>query len=549
MKYRGSLLFTRTSAGAAIAIRESLDFLATAPRASRGAAITLRGGAVLLMFLFLGLASTLAQSQSSETPEDLAPEIYRPLPRYPVPRPILPVLPPRPVAPVSPSQPPPVTTPLPQPVAPVLPPEPILPPEGPIGNPEVATRYFVDVTTFGARSDLYFDNTGAIQAAIDSICARINIDTARSILFFPPGYYVIYQPQQPSTSPALTIPCALEVQGAWTVGGAQWALLAHGSEIAVNRGPNPNGAPAIMINQVGPILRNLTIEGVNQAVALYGVATTVFEDVCLDAQATGLPDNTPLKVTDSFWVWFKGGCLQAPAGIPVAMFTAEIIPDSPRAEQQAGLVYFSDMVTTGDGFKYIQRTRGNAGDSGVFVFRNISMENATDVFEISQSPTCVDCTNWEINALTFDNVDTDDSACVSCSIVNMNATDGIVSGIVINNSQAGNGGFGRAITVNAGHLVQYSIASCRTACVAGAIGPNGAPLWPYSGKVTLANGSDTVEFSPVLFIFAPPVCVVNDETTTNGARITTTLTAMTITGGPSDVVDYACFDNEPYPVL
>jgi Pectate lyase superfamily protein len=546
MKYQRSLLFTTTAARAAIAVREILDFHVASRRASRNAAVTLRGGAVLLMFLFCGLASTLAQSQSTEGPQPLAGETYRPLPRNPVPRPILPVLPAQPVAPASPAQPSPLNTPLPQPVAPVLPPEPVLPAEGPIGNPEVATRYFVDVTTFGARSDPYFDNTGAIQAAINSICARINTDTARSILFFPPGYYVIYQPQQPSTSPALTIPCSLEMQGAWTIGGAQWALLAHGSEIEVHMGANPNGAAAILINQVGPILRNLTIEGGNQAVALYGVAPTVFENVCLDAQATGLPDNTPLKVTDSFWVWFKGGCLQAPLGVPVAMFTAEIIPDFPQAEQQAGLVYFSDMVTTGDGFKYIQRARGNVGDSGVFVFRNISMENATDVFEISQ--TCVDCANWEINALTFDNVGADDSACVSCSVVNMNAADGIVSGIVISNSYAGNGGDGRAITVNAGRLVEYSIAGCRTACVTAAIGANGVPLWTYSGKVTLADGSDTVQFFPVLFIFAPPVCVVNDETTLNGAMITTTLSAMTITGGPSDVVDYACFNNEPYPV-
>jgi hypothetical protein len=534
-KYRGSFRFTRTSGEAAIAVREILEASA---RDSRSAAVTLRGGAVLLMFLFLGLASTRAQSQSTENPESLAPEAYRPLPRSPVPRPILPVLPTQPVAP-SPSQPSPVTTPLPQPVAPVLPPEPILPPEGPIGNPELATRYFVDVTTFGAKSDPYFDNTGPIQAAVDSICALQAIDTPRSILWFPPGYYAIYQPQLPSTSPALTIPCGLEARGAWTIGGAQFALLAHGSEIVVQRGPNPNGAPAIMINKVGPILKNLLIAGVNQAVALYGVAPTVFEDVCFTAQATGLPDNTPLKVTDSFWVWFKGGCLQSPAGVPVAIFTAEVIPDFLQAEPLDGLVFFADLITTGDGFKYIQRTPETVGDAGNFVFRNISMENGTDVFEISQ--TCVNCVNWEINALTFDSVGTDDSACVSCSVVNMNAADGIVSGIVISNSFAGNGGEGRAITVNAGRLVDYSIAGCRTACVTDSMGPNGAPLWDYSGKVTLVNGSDTVEFAPVLFIFAPPICVVNDETTTNGAKIITTLTAMTITGGPSDVVDYACF--------
>lgn len=545
MKYRGSLLFTRTSAGAAIAIREIPDFLVASRCASRSAAVTLRGGAVVLMFLFSCLASTPAQSQSPEKPEALPTEPYRPIPRDPLPRPILPVLPAQPAAPVPPSQPPPVATPLPQPVPPVLPPEPILPPEPPITNPEVATRYFVDVTTFGAKSDPYFDNTPAIQAAINTICPGIEKGYPKPILWFPPGYYVIYQPQMPSTSSPLTIPCPLEVQGAYNFGGAAFSQMSHGSELVTQMGANPNAAAAITVVNSGMIMRNMTIVGANQAVALYSVAPTIFEDVCLTSQATGLPDNTPLKVTDSFWVWYKGGCLQSGPGIPTAIFTAEAIPAIPQAERLAGLVYLSDLITAGDGFKYIQRVPNNGSPSGNMVFRNISMEDANDAFDISE--TCTGCNNWEMQALTFDHVDTDDSLCANCSLVNMNAPNGILTGLVINHGFAGGGGQGRALTVNAGRVMEYTVAGCN-GCVNAAMGPNEVPLWNYSGKVTLVDGSATVEFAPVLFEFAPPVCVVNDETTLKGAMITTTLTTMTITGGPSDIVDYACFRDDPYPV-
>ena len=131
-------------------------------------------------------------------------------------------------------------------------------------------------------------------------------DRIKPVLFFPPGYYVVHQPQVPSTSSPLSVPCYLEMEGAYTPGGAAFATMAHGSQIAHFMGPNPNAAATITYNIAGPILRHMTIIGAIMFLALYGVAPSEFEDVCLSSQVTGLPDRTPLKVTDSFWVWYKG---------------------------------------------------------------------------------------------------------------------------------------------------------------------------------------------------------------------------------------------------
>jgi hypothetical protein len=439
---------------------------------------------------------------------------------------------------------------LPQAFPPYLPPELTLPPELRTKNPEVALRYYVDVTTYGAKSDRYFDNTAAIQAAINAGCMGGPFTQLKTVLYFPPGYYVIHQPQQPSTSPALTIPCSLEMEGAWNAGGSQFSIMAQGTWIQTDMGDNPNAAAAMAFvshppDYPSPILRHLSIVGANQAVAIYGVQPSIFDSVCLTAQKTGLPDNTALKVTDAIWLYYKGGCLETPIGVPVAIFTAEELSYNPTAEQLDGLVYMSDMITDGGGFQYIQRSNGNGGGPGNFVFRNITMEDVDDIFSISQ--TCPSCPNWQIISLTFDHVGSSDSPCPTCSVVNINTPGGIVSGININHGFAGGGGWGRAITIQAGRLQYHSVNSC-AGCVTAILDGNGDPVWNYTGKVTLSGGTKTVNFYPVYFAFAPPVCVTNDETRINGSNITTSLTSMTISGGDSDVVDYACYVDDPYPV-
>ena len=61
------------------------------------------------------------------------------------------------------------------------------------------------------------------------------------------------------------------------------------------------------------------------------------------------------------------------------------------------------------------------------------------------------------------------------------------------------------------------------------------------GHVQLAAGKTTVKFSPAWN--KPPVCMVNDQTTAGAAKAVPTASAVTISGGASDVVDYFCYGN------
>jgi hypothetical protein len=61
-----------------------------------------------------------------------------------------------------------------------------------------------------------------------------------------------------------------------------------------------------------------------------------------------------LKITNSFWFFMDGGCLQTLSmTIPVAMFTGEtpIAGENPLV----GLVYFTNIQGSGGGMQYIQR--------------------------------------------------------------------------------------------------------------------------------------------------------------------------------------------------
>jgi hypothetical protein len=435
----------------------------------------------------------------------------------------------------------------PQPI-PRFPRESVFPIEPPILNPEVKARYYVNVADYGAKTGLTFDNTLAIQAAINAAC---NPDfsneyySARPVLFFPPGLWQIYQPQLPSTNSPLSIPCTIEIEGSGFTAGPQFSELAPGSWLFVHAGPQPNAAAAITYSYpLHAIIRSINISGFNQAVAVYSVAPSLFEDVCLQALATGMPDNTPLKVTDSFWFWFRGGCLQTNStDVPVAMFTAETLPAIPNAGLVSGLLFFSDLITAGGGFKYIQRAPSNGPVPGNFVFRNITLEEGTDLLEISEE--CTGCGNWWMSSLTFDNVAAADSSCTTCSVLNMNAPGLILSGVLIHHSFAGNEYEGRAITVNSGLLAEHYVDGCSWACSSSVLDGSGNQVWNNTGKVALSGGTKTLEFYPVFFHDFAPTCTPNDETSINGAKITTTLTSMTITGGSSDVVDYACFTNNP----
>lgn len=398
--------------------------------------------------------------------------------------------------------------------------------------PEGPQKYYVDITQYGAQSANGFDNTAAILAAANAVCAMGPIRGMFPVLFIPPGSWLVAQPQLPSTSPAITLPCGLEIDGSGdSFNGAHFSQMAHGSTILDSPGPHPNAAPTIAVSG-SVVMRNLIVTGYNQAVSAIG-APLIFENVCLNADHTGMPENTALRVSDSIWLWYTNGCLgSGDPNDPVALLTGDLIPGTFTS---VGSVYFSDLITEGGGFKYIQRTTIDA-PPGDWVFRNITMETAPDLLEITQD--CTDCNNWIFANLEFDMVQVSDSACDTCAVVNMNAPTGILSGVSIHHSNAGRQF--RAITVTAGRLGSHEADNCWTYCAPNFVDNQGNPIWNFTNRVTLSGGTATLTFAPVIFIWGPPICVVNDETTINGAHVTATTTSMTISGGPSDVVDYFC---------
>jgi hypothetical protein len=62
----------------------------------------------------------------------------------------------------------------------------------------------------------------------------------------------------------------------------------------------------------------------------------VLHNVCLTTTVTGKPDNTPLKITNTFWFFMDDGCLQAGSGtLPVALLTGEASIDGDSADADA----------------------------------------------------------------------------------------------------------------------------------------------------------------------------------------------------------------------
>ena len=201
-----------------------------------------------------------------------------------------------------------------------------------LGNETVTgPRPRVDVTAFGAKGDEVTDDTAAIQAAITFVCNSYPQANAGGSIFFPPGVYVLTQPQLPSTAAIFPVPCpGLHfVGGNGTIsstGAAQFNRAPQVRLVVNNAGPNPNGAAVFSMTY--PIslttFENLTINGHNQAMSIYTSGQNVLRNVCLTTMVTGNTDNTPLKITNTFWFFMDDGCLQAGNGtLPVAVLTGE----------------------------------------------------------------------------------------------------------------------------------------------------------------------------------------------------------------------------------
>jgi hypothetical protein len=264
----------------------------------------------------------------------------------------------------------------------------------------------VSVATYGAKGDGVTDDTAAIQAGINAVCGT---GGGALVLPAPKNFYRVSQPQLPSKAPVFSTPfpdCAhLLIRGE---GGRhqlpQFPFPAMTSIVA-SPGPNPNDAPVFAPTSY-TTLENLSISGRNQAVSLYDTINVSFRNVCMSVPTTGRPDNTPLKITNSFWIWYKGGCLMAngSATIPIVIFSGEksFSGEAPLD----GLITMEDIVAAGGGMRYIQRVN-QWGTAGNFVFRNITIEDsATDILSFTTEN---GGSFSEFESLTFDHVSTSDA--------------------------------------------------------------------------------------------------------------------------------------------
>jgi len=345
-------------------------------------------------------------------------------------------------------------------------------------------RPWIDVTSYGAKGNgtgsFGSDDTTPIQNAINAACAASGVDGSIPIVFFPPGVYWLSQTQLPSTNPVFLLPCYIEFQGSGFFPNLSsdvgFPIAAHGPVLFVeNLGSSPNLAPVFQATYPSGgyggniVIKNLNIVGYNQAVYVTGSQQAILRDTCLIDYGTGT-DATPLKVTDTFEFYMDGGCLDsAGSGQPVALFTGENQPGGPSS---TGTVNIRNIVTTGGGFEYDQRTASVSAPPGLFNFQNIVMEAS---YGNAFNFICTGGNTYSFDGLTLDNVQQADNSVGTASLVNLNCSSLTMTGVKITHGLAGNGGNGKLVSVTAGTISGYNTDNCASNCVTGVVDSSGNP--------------------------------------------------------------------------
>lgn len=322
-----------------------------------------------------------------------------------------------------------------------------------LGGPRPRT----DVTAYGAKGDGATDDTAAIQAAITAVCAE-NI-TTRSTLYFPPGGYLVKQPQTPSTSPVFSIPCSyLLIEGNGGNPTNQFGQAGQ-SRIGVSGGASPNAAAVFNPNGLdGIIFKNIQISGVNQAVYIQSGNGIAFENVGLSVLNTGQTDNVPLKISQTIQLSWKGGNIQAPDGSHDDVLV--IGADTGGTEvQPSGLLWFDGSggnFWVGEGIHYSQRVNTCCSGPGDIHIWNILVEDsAGSIFRVTNdSGNPGSAAMPSMHAIDIQNFSGSDGS--SAPTVNFNSSGSLLTGIEMRgNNENSNANY--AIQMQAGTL-----ANCHT---------------------------------------------------------------------------------------
>jgi len=335
------------------------------------------------------------------------------------------------------------------------------------------TRSYVDVTAYGAKG-INTDDTAAIQAAITAACATtIGGMALVPQLYFPPGFYGIAQPQLPSKAPGLNVPCPLEFVG----GGGTYPQFETQpvADIGVIPGANPNGAALVGVvpNVSGVTIDHLLIDGFNEAFSTNQNSNIRVQDSFLRAQVTGLPDNSPLVVTNTLWFFMNGGGLGFNNSNPMTfknLYDVEFLGKTNASGDISYLQFFTNVTAFGGGFLYDQRATPNVGEPCVYSFDNVSLEDSANPFFTVESSTS---TPAGMCSVTFNNDLIEDSLSTTPQpIFYFNQSAG-ASGITVNHS-AGAGG--PAIVQEQGVVASYNIFGCNNNCSQQAVDASGNPL-------------------------------------------------------------------------
>jgi hypothetical protein len=369
-----------------------------------------------------------------------------------------------------------------------------------LGNETVTgPRPRVDVTAFGAKGDGVTDDTAAIQAAITTVCNTYPQPSGGGSIFFPPGIYVLSQPQLPSTAAIFPLPCGgLHFVGgngtSSSTGAAQFDRAPQVRLVVNHIGTSPNGAAVFSMTYPVALttFENLTINGQNQAMSLYDSGQNVLHNVCLTTITTGEPDNTPLKITNSFWFFMNDGCLQAGnSSLPMALLTGEASINGEAA--LVGLAYFRGLEGTGGGIQYIQRVNTAGSGPGNIVFRDIAAveSSATSFFTVTNATgNAGSIALPQMSELTFDNVTTSDATTPTNAVLEFNSSGSILQGVYMQNTFAGNGGEGPAIRMDAGTLEGCHVIGGSGQASSWVVDGNGMPVGGCSSENY--NGFDFV---------------------------------------------------------
>ena len=251
------------------------------------------------------------------------------------------------------------------------------------GNAKIAgPRPYIDVTAAPYNADPAgaTDSTAAIQAAITAACT-IGLG-ARPGVYFPPGTYNVTQTQTgiSTTAPIFTTCSDLYLYSNGSQGGtAQFRTAPQGARILVSAGASPNAAPVFAFTQQeNDTVENLSLNCRNQCISTYDSVLMHFTNNALNVATTGQTDNTPLKITNSFWIWINGGTLQNIGGtLPTLLMTGETSLGGEAS--LVGLITVRDVVTAGGSFEYIQRV-ANGSSTGSWTFRNVTQEGSAMAF-------------------------------------------------------------------------------------------------------------------------------------------------------------------------